>query len=891
MLSHVDLSSLFFYVGAKSKLSGSTATAILTTDTDLHNWPKNAAQITANISAMHSRAQTHKSMDERCLVSADSSYSTKSSGALFFAEQVISLTIAIQRLARDAVGKGEVLEASSTRVAIALPWQRKEVLKAALSLAIKHLLLWSQETTNTTVQKKLSAELNTWLNQVQPAGLLPNTLRFALSALDKRYPIDIEHGVLNIGWAAQQKRLDSSFTESTSTIATRLARNKAQTIAILSANGIPTPNTCLVSIWSEALQVAQQLGWPVVVKPNNQDQGVGITPNIRNQVQLEQAFKAAKALSQEVIVEQHIVGKDYRLLVVKGQLLVATERVAGSVIGNGQSTVAQLIELANQDSRRGQDKRSLLMRLILDEEAQSCLAEQNLKVNEIPKAGQSIYLRRTANISTGGTAIDVSAEVHPDNRLIAERAARIIGLDIAGIDLLCPDISQSWRDVGGGIIEVNAQPGFRPHWLSALERDINSEILDTLFQGQSPRIPVAAITGSNGKSTVAKMLHHIWKTSGKTSGVCTTNGVWINNDLIIDRNLSGHPGAKILLRDPVVEAAVIELPRKGLLYFGHPCDQYQVSALLNIQDDHIGVDGINSLEEMANLKASVLHRTQNAIIVNADDALCLNEAQLSEKFISKPELILVSRSASNTAIQQHLHKGNRAAFLAQHKGELWIVFAEGATQTPLMSVNSIPATMKGLWYFNEMNALFSATLAWAQGVEFNYIKVGLASFTNTPLHNIGRYNFIEGYPFKVLLDFAHNADGVKVLCQAIDSLEVTGKKRVLCLQLGNRHRSHLSACAPYLAKTFNHFYLGCDAKLVEKSIDYKGNNPVQNMLTAFSKELEKQSVALSQIQLEPDQSLAIKMAMNDSMDGDILVVLSEPEIFFAVEKELNKHES
>ena len=360
--------------------------------------------------------------------------------------------------------------------------------------------------------------------------------------------------------------------------------------------------------------------------------------------------------------------------------------------------------------------------------------------------------------------------VHPDNIALAVRAARIVGLDIAGVDFLCPDISRSWRDVGGAICEVNAQPGLRPHWLADPARDINGEILDILFGGRPARVPTAAVAGTNGKTTTAEMLHRIWSAAGRRTGVCTTARVRIGDEIVSTDNLSGQPGARIILNDPGVQAAVMEMPRKGLIYFGHHCDRYDVAALLNVQDDHIGVDGIDTIEQIAELKAEVLERATEAIVVNAEDPLCL--AMRARAGTGRH--ILVARKAAVDVVGEHRRRGGEAVFLADRGGRPWIILAAGGAETELMPVHDVPATLNGMLPFNETNALFAAALAWAQGVETDTIRDALSSFHNSAEENPGRYNFIGGMPFDVLVDFAHNPDGVRGICSVASALPSRG---------------------------------------------------------------------------------------------------------------------
>ena len=795
------------------------------------------------------------------------------------AHWVVALTVALQRWARDPVWQGRVVPLGPRAARLALPWAREPVLRGALRFALRYLGAWLQP--DAAVDASLDAELEAWLATVQAGGLAPSTQRFAQAAHCRDIPVEAGAGYIQLGWGCHAQRMNSSFTGNTGVIATGLARNKMQTSRCLNDGGIPVPPGALVSSWPAAAKVAEKLGWPVVVKPANLDQGVGVAPDIRELDTLKRAFERAFRLSpRAVIVERHVTGADHRLLVVGGQLRSATLRIPGGVTGDGTATVAELVKRVNAHPWRGSNKRSLLIALRLDDEAQACLDDQGLQPDGVPETGRFVPLRRTANISTGGTPMDVTSQVHPDNRRLAERAARLVGLDIAGVDFLCPDISRSWREVGGAVCEVNAQPGLRVHWLGDMARDINGEIVDWLFRDKPARIPTAAITGTNGKSTVARMLHHIWMTSGQIAGVCTTNGVWVGHELISDRNLSGLPGGKMLLADPAVAAAVIEMPRKGLIYLGHPCDRYDVAALLNVQDDHIGVGGIDTLENMARLKAEVLERASRAVAVNAEDPLCL----AMRAHAGAPRHILVARDAATPALRDHRQRGGDAVFAQLHHATPWIVLAAGAAQTPLMPLADIPATMNGMLRFNELNALFATALAWAQGLELETIRSALASFANTPEHNPGRYNFIEGFPFQLLLDYGHNPDGVRELCELVTKLPVTGKRHLASMKLGNRHRRHVDELAPLLAQCFDSFVICTDADYVRRSPDWAGADPLQNMLDHWTDCLRAQGVAEAAINTRRDQAAAIRAALTNAQPGDLLVLLAEPWVALPILK-------
>lgn len=806
-------------------------------------------------------------------------------------DAVVALCVSIQREAGDAVWHGAVLSVSEAAegplLTMALPWVREGVVREALNWALRWWMLLGQSASTDVQRAELARTYREWLEKVKAGGLAPNTMRFALAAHARGWPMHQDGGKIRIGWGAMARTFHSSFTDQTSQMAARTARDKYDTSRLLHQALLPAPSTARVRDWAGALKIAEQFGWPVVVKPGNQDQGIAVVPGITNEAALRTAFdEAAKYSPGAVIVEKHIPGDDYRLLVVKGRLLMATRRIPGGVTGDGQHTVAQLVDIVNADPRRGTGKRDLLINLSFDAEALDCLAEQKLEADRVPEAGRFVPLRRTANISTGGTAEDATAIIHPDNQLVAERAARLIGLDIAGVDFLCPDISRSWREVGGGICEVNAQPGFRPHWLSAPERDINGEILDILFAGCPPRIPTAAITGTNGKTTTARMLHHVWQVAGKVAGVATTQGIWVGHDCLSTKNLSGMPGGRLLLDEPTVEAAVLEMPRKGLIRFGHPCDRYDVAALLNLQDDHIGVDGIGTIEQMAELKAEVLQRASEAIVVNADDPLSLRMRERA----AAPRHILVTRDAGNPEVARHRARGGQAAIMAQRGDKPWIVLATGAEETVLMPAHDIPATMNGLLRFNESNALFAAALAWAQGLPLEVIRRALGSFHNSPEQNPGRYNFIAGLPFQVLLDFAHNPDGYAELFRLAADLPVSGR-RILASVVGNRDRHQFKERAPAILRIFDHIYLSQNPQTFPlDACGYGTEDPLGGLLEAARDDIGAHLRPDQKLTLGRDRQAVLEQAIAQAGPGDLLVLLADPgDVLPMIERYRRKH--
>lgn len=471
-----------------------------------------------------------------------------------------------------------------------------------------------------------------------------------------------------------------------------------------------------------------------------------------------------------------------------------------------------------------------------------------------------------------GTAIDITGDVHPDNRQVAIRAARILGLDIAGVDFVTGDITRSWREVGGAIRDVRAQPSFEAYWQADPHRDINGEALDLLLADRPTRIPTSAITGTNGKTTTSTMLHRIWLATGKCAGLSSTTGVRVGEDLAIAENLSGHPGARILLTDPGVEAAVLEMPRKGLVVFGHPCDRYDVAALLNVQDDHIGEDGIDTFEQMAELKAEILQRASAAIVVNADDPLCMAMRTRA----GTDRHILVSRDSANPGVAHHRRLGGEAVVLTDVDGAPWIMLCAGEIQTPLMCAHDIPATRGGLLRFNQTNAMFAAALAWAQDIDIETIARALSGFDNTVQQAPGRYNFIDGLPFDLLVDFAHNPDGVREICRIVREIPVAGRRILCTLNLGNHHPAHFETVAPLLAGTFEEFVL---------SRDCDGPQSVEDFLSTTRQFLIDQSVDPSVIHCVTEAAESRRCALSLARPGDLLVILGRTKSTLPVVEE------
>src|SRR5215207_6109813 len=480
-----------------------------------------------------------------------------------------------------------------------------------------------------------AAERDEFIRFAQRRALGPSTMSLVRAAEDRRIPwIRLnEQSLIQLGHGRYQQRVQATITSRTSHIAVELASDKEETNRILGNLGLPVPQQRLVQTAKDAVSAAERIGYPLVVKPYNANHGRGISIHLTSAEQVAQAFDVAREHSRSVIVESFITGEDHRMLVINGELVAVALRLPGHVVGDGVHTIEQLVERVNQDPRRGVGHEKVLTRLQLDQQAHSLLSKKGYTGETIPSSGERVFLRSTGNLSTGGTATDLTDQVHPDNIEMAVRAVKAIGLDVGGVDFLTSDVTESYREVGGAICEVNAAPGFRMHMAPSegRARDVGGPVMDMLFPPGTPsRIPLAAVTGTNGKTTTARMLAHIQKLSGGYVGLTSTDGVYIDGQRTVSGDMTGPLATRMVLSDPSVSVAVLEIARGGLLRAGMGVRHCDVGAVLNVKADHLGLRGVGTLEQLAEVKRIVVEVARDTAILNADDPLCLKMADYTE---------------------------------------------------------------------------------------------------------------------------------------------------------------------------------------------------------------------------------------------------------------------
>lgn len=675
-----------------------------------------------------------------------------------------------------------------------------------------------------------------------------------------------EQSLVQLGYGKYQRRIQATITSETRHIAVELSCDKEMSHRIFEDLGLPVPKQRTASSLRECVRAAERVGLPVVVKPFNGNHGRGVCINLKSVEEVEQAYAIASEHSKTVVVESYIKGFDHRMLVVNGELVAAAKRVPGHVIGDGTHSIRELIDIINADPRRGIGHEKILTRIELDHQADNLLAKAGYTLATVLPVDELFYLRSTANLSTGGTAIDVTDIVHPDTRAMAIRAAKAIGLDVCGVDFLTDDISQSYRTHGGAICEINAAPGFRMHVAPAegKSRDVGGAVMDMLFPPGTPsRIPTAAITGTNGKTTTSRMLAHILKMAGHNVGLTSTDGVYIDGKLTVAGDMTGPVAATMVLRDPTVSAAVLETARGGLLKRGMAVRQVDVAACLNVQSDHLGMRGINTLDDLAEVKQTVVDIAQDTAVLNADDPRCLRMAAYTEA----RNVCYVTMNPNHQLVRQHIRAGGRAIVLEQGMNGHMISIYEKGTHTPLIWTHLIPATLEGRAMHNVQNAMFAVGLAWGMHISRENIESGLRTFSTSFFQVPGRLNVFDEHPFKVIMDYAHNAHGVGVITQLTDRLPVVGRKLVVLAAPGDRRDEDIHALAKAAAGHFDHYVLKRD--------DNTRGRREDEVERIMCRALEEAGVKAEQISPYGDEQRAVTEALQMARPGDLLVVFAD----------------
>lgn len=668
--------------------------------------------------------------------------------------------------------------------------------------------------------------------------------------------------LIQLGYGVNQKRIQATMTDQTGILGVELACDKEATKRILANAGIPVPKGTVINFLDDLEEAIEYVGgYPIVIKPLDGNHGRGITINIQNWEEAEAAYDAARQISRSIIVERYYQGRDHRVLVVDGKVVAVAERVPAHVVGDGRSTIAELIEETNKDPNRGEGHDNILTKIELDRTSYQLLERQGYTLDSILPQGEICYLRATANLSTGGIAVDRTDEIHPENVWLAQRIVKIVGLDIAGIDIVTPDISRPLREVDGVVVEVNAAPGFRMHVAPSqgTPRNVAAAVLDMLFPSeQSSRIPILSITGTNGKTTTTRLLAHIFKQTGKVVGYTTTDGTYIGDFLVEAGDNTGPQSAQLILQDPTVEVAVLETARGGILRSGLAFDAANVGVVLNVAADHLGIGDIDTIDQLAHLKSVVAEAVfpDGYAILNADDP---RVAAMAER--TKANVGYFTMNPDSELVRNHIQKGGVAAvyengFLSILKGD-WTHRIEKA--------ENIPLTMGGRAPFMIANALAASLAAFVQNVSIEQIRAGLstfrASFSQTP----GRMNLFNLGSFHALVDYAHNPHSYEALGCFVRSW-TNGKRIGVVGGPGDRRDQDFITLGKLAAEIF-------DYAIVKEDDDTRGRTrgSAADLIIRGIKQVNPKYKYESIL----DETQAINKALDIAPENSLVVILPE----------------
>jgi len=581
-----------------------------------------------------------------------------------------------------------------------------------------------------------------------------------------------EQSLVQLGQGKYQRRVRATMTSSTPALAVDIAGDKNLTNRLLAAAGLPVPRSEIVRTAEEAGAAARRIGFPVVVKPLDGNHGRGVGLDLRDVEAVRAWFPKALEESRRglVQVESFVSGNDYRVLVIGGRMVAVAQRVPAHVVGDGEHTVRQLVEITNEDPRRGIGHEKVLTRIKIDETAEELVRSQGYELDDVPPRDEMVKLVATGNMSTGGISIDRTWEAHEENVEIAEEAAQVVGLDVAGIDFLTPDISQPVRETGGAIVEVNAAPGFRMHThpTEGEAQYVAKDVVDLLFAPGTPaRIPIVAVTGSNGKTTTARMISHIFARMGRKVGMTTTDGIYIDERLVKKVDASGPKSAQMVLQNPRIDFAVFEVARGGILREGLGYGRNDVAVVLNVTGDHLGLKEIDSLEQLADVKGVIVEavpRTGTAVL-NADDPLVVEMRKRCSGSV-----VLFSMQDGNELVERWVRRGRKAIVLDRDERGERIMIREGRRTMPIAYTHLLPATFDGRARMMVQNAMAAAGAAHAAGAHLHDIRQGLRTFSTSIYQAPGRLNLLDLNGVKVLIDYAHNPHGLQAVGEFVDQV-------------------------------------------------------------------------------------------------------------------------
>ena len=774
------------------------------------------------------------------------------------------IALELQELAGTPVGFGRTRGTSTPGVYnVVFEYVEEQAGRYAGRAAVR--LCQSIVDTGTYPKQELAQDLADLRDLCNNASLGPSTETIVKEAQARNIPwlLLSARAMVQLGYGVHQKRIQATLSSFSGILAVELACDKEGTKTILKDGGIPVPRGTVIQYLDELSAAIEEVGgFPIVIKPLDGNHGRGISIDVKTQQEAEEAYDLASAASKtrSVIVERYYKGSDHRILVINGKVAAVAERIPAHVVGDGRSTIEELIEITNQDPNRGDGHANVLTKITIDKTALNVLEKQGYELTSILPQGAIAYLRATANLSTGGIAVDRTDEIHPENVWIAQRVAKLIGLDIAGIDVVTEDIRKPLKEVDGVIVEVNAAPGFRMHVAPSrgLPRNIAAPVIDMLFPPGTPsRVPILAITGTNGKTTTSRLISHICRQTGKVVGFTTTDGVYIDDYLVEKGDNTGPYSASMILKDPTVEIAVLETARGGILRSGLAFNQCDVGVVLNVAADHLGIGDIDTIEQMAKVKSVVAEvvSAEGYAVLNADDPLT---ASMAEKV--KGRVAYFSMSADNPIIHDHIRRGGMAAIY--ENGYLSIL--EGEWTLRIEEAVNIPVTMQGMAPFMIANALAACLATFVQGIDIELIRQGVRTFKPSVAQTPGRMNLFDLGHHHALIDYAHNPAGYEAVGGFVGNW--SGEKVGVVGGPGDRRDDDLILLGKLSAQMF-------DRIIVKEDNDTRGRRRGEVA------DLILRGISQENASLRPevilDETEALEKALSTVSEGGLVVIFPE----------------
>ena len=774
------------------------------------------------------------------------------------------LALELQTLAGMDTGYGRTRETGQRGIYnVVFSYHEEEVGRYAARAAVRLFLALAEGVPIDEIKRALAEDIRKMREIREEVRFGPSTASIVEEAASRGIPyIRLnDQSLVQLGYGIYQKRIQATTTAQTSMIAVDIAGNKHATKTLLGDMGVPVPKGYRIREIDELEDVLERVGFPAVIKPLDGNHGKGATVGIKSLEEARIAWERAKEYSRWVIVEQQLQGSDFRALVVNNRLIAVAERVPANVTGDGRHTIRELIEITNQDPRRGYGHENVLTQIDIDGQTMRLIKNAGYELDSVLPEGERLFLKTTANISTGGTAIDVTDEVHPKNVFLFERIAKIIGLDVAGIDIIAPNVSEPLKENGGGIIEVNAAPGFRMH-LSPSEgigRNVAEHVVDMLFPPGTPsRIPIFAITGTNGKTTTTRLIAHILRNSGRAVGFTTTDGTYIGNEQILTGDNTGPVSAQLVLKDPTVEVAVLETARGGIIRSGLGFDYCDVGVVLNVAADHLGLKDVNTLEDLARVKSVVPRAVgkRGYAVLNAEDELVYQMKELVSGTV-----VCFSLDENNPNIVRRAERGRISCVYENG----YITILKGKWKVRIEKVVNIPLTYGGKAEFMIQNVLAATLACFVHGVSIEDIRVGLTTFNAGLAQTPGRLNFIDVGQATVLMDYAHNPAGFRSLVRFISKLPHKYRTVILTVP-GDRRDEDIREMGQIAGEAFDrivirsgHYLRGRSAdevaRLLGEGIAGSGRNP--------------------QVRVIPDGREAFRHSIKYARKGELIVTLAD----------------